>query len=172
MKEDSEILKLKLEIMRENARIGYQAAISLHASRVSELWSQFGSFMTANTIVIAAATLLQHGEIPLFTFGMPIVGIVLCITWLMLHTRGVSYVEYYMLSARELEEQYLNNPLVIISRGGKFASNEIVSLSIGGKPVSKRIKTAGRIMPVRWVAYLAICIFILMYTLIIIFYLS
>jgi len=149
----------------ENARIGYQVATNLWSSRASELWSQFGSLMTANSIVLAATTLaISNPNFPsILSVGMPIVGLVLCTLWFLLHTRGVGYTIYWALCARELEEKYLSNSLSMLSRGALYGEGKEIELKINSSPKSLRMKFIGRIIRVEWVAYLVISVFAAMY---------
>ena len=149
----------------KNARIGYQVATNLWSSRADELWSQFSSIMTANSIVLAASTFaISNPNSPaILSIGMPIVGLFLCVLWLLLHTRGSGYTIYWAQSARELEEKYLNNSLNILSRGSHFSEGEKIELLINNNSKVLRMKFIGRIIRVEWVAYTVIFVFASMY---------
>jgi hypothetical protein len=155
----------------ENARVGYQVAAHLRTSRAAELWSQFGVFMTANSILLAAATLIAgSGQVALvLTKGIPAVGLILCCLWLVLHARGVSYIRYYLLSARELEERFLSDQVKTLSRGSQYATGRNTELTLNGSSRVIRIDFLGRILPVRWIAHAIVLLFMLMYLALLIF---
>jgi hypothetical protein len=162
--ESQEVQKAIDERQIENARVGYQVATSLWSSRAEVLWSQFNAIMTANSVVLAAAILAaSNPQSTVLSIGMPVVGLVLCVLWLVLHARGVGYTLYWALSARELEEQFLNNPVRILSRGGLFADGQAVKLVIDGEHKRLRMNFIGRIFRIRWVAYSVLAVFALMY---------
>lgn len=149
----------------ENARMGYQVSVSLWGERTSELWSQFSAIVTANSIVLAAASLsiINTAAPDILAYGIPVIGLTLCVLWLFLHVRGVSFAQYYMLSARELEEKYFSSELQTVSRGGDFSSGKSVQIKIGNNFKHLRMGFLGRLILVKWVAYLIIGVFALMY---------
>lgn len=93
---------------------------------------------------------------------MPFVGIILCIFWFLLTERSFNYYDYWLLSAREIEEQHLSDPVKTISRGGMFAESTEVKIKIGGKEIRLQMSCCGRVR-VRRVAYLIISLFCVMY---------
>ena len=165
MTESQEVQETIDEQQIENARVGYQVAASLMSSGAQEFWSQFEAIMTANSIVLAAATVAVSGQqsIPLLSLGVPFVGLALCASWLVLHARAVGYNEYWANSARELEEQFLNNPVRTLSRGGLFADGQTVKPLIDGKPKPLRMPWIGRMFRVRHAVRLVIAVFAIMY---------
>ena len=165
MTESLETEEIIYEQELENARVGYQVAASLRTSRAEELWSQFNAFVTANSIILAAAviTIGSPAPTPVLSIGMPVVGLVLCALWSVLHVRGVAYVRYYLLSARELEEQFLSGSVRTLSRGGQLAEGEAIELLLDGQQRPRRMDFLGRVLRVRTVAYLVITVFAIMY---------
>ena len=165
MTESQEVQGIVDEQQIENARVGYQVATSLWSSRAGEFWSQFNAMLTANSIVLAAATVAVISQQPLLllSLGVPFAGLALCASWLVLHTRAVGYNEYWVNSARELEEQFLNNPVRTLSRGGFFADGQTVNLLIDGKPKPLRMPWIGRMFRVRHAVRLVIAVFTVMY---------
>ena len=149
----------------ENARVGYQVAADLRTSRAEETWSQFNAPVTANSIILAAAVISVGSpqSIPVLSIGMPVVGLVLCALWLMLHARGAGTVDYLTLAARELEEQFLSDPVRVLSKGGDLADGERIGLRLGGENRHLRMNSIGRLLSVRIVAYVVIMVFAVMY---------
>jgi hypothetical protein len=70
---------------------------------------------------------------PVLTVVLPVAGLILCIPWFLLTERGFDYHNYYVLSARELEEHYLSDPVKTVSRDGSFGKGESITLEIGGR---------------------------------------
>ena len=101
----------------ENARVGYQVASNLWIYEGGTLWSKFNALLVANSVVLSALGLSMSAASPLrvFSIGMPVVGIILCVMWFLLTERSFRFYKYWIWSAREIEEQYLNVPLRIIS---------------------------------------------------------
>ncbi len=166
MVNDQKVTPQKTENMSiEKHYLAYQVAIGLWSSRANELWSQFYSVMTANSIVVASVTLTltQSQARPLWTLGMSVAGLSLCILWLMLHARGSGYTNYWPLTAREIEEKYFDDDVKIFSRGGEFASGKPIDLIINGEIKTIRMNRLGRILKVEWIAYLVIIIFSVLY---------
>jgi len=173
MTESQEVQETIDEQQIENARVGYQVATSLWNSRAGEFWSQFNAMLTANSIVLAAATattavaVSAPESIPslksilsLLSIGVPIVGLALCALWCALHERASGYNEYWARSARELEEQFLNDPIKTLSWGALFGEGEPIQFD--GDPKPLRMNRIGRIR-VRHTVRLIIAVFVVMY---------
>jgi hypothetical protein len=109
----------------ENARVGYQVAASLWAYEGEVTWSAFNAMLVANSLVLAAEGL---GSSPRwFAVVLPISGVALCTLWYLLILRGFQVHDYRVLSARELEEQYLHPTVQTVSRGAAFHAGREVS---------------------------------------------
>jgi hypothetical protein len=123
------------EIRLENARIGYQAAISLMAIEGNLVWARYGLMLVAHTIILTATGLASNMPSPAKTvtlIGLPLVGLALCLVWWLVNDIGFRYYFYCLFSARELEESYLD-PIRTLSRGTPFTRGELVSIVIAGK---------------------------------------
>ena len=155
----------------ENARIGYQTAIELWAHSGDEVWARFNVMLVANSIIIAIiGFLLTADQIPIaIAIILPIVGIILCILWVIMMKRGFDYQLYYLLAARELEEMYLLEPIQTISRGGIYASGEEIYLTLDGKKSSFRMSFWSRFLRAHIASYLVVILFILVYISLLVF---
>ena len=80
----------------ENARLGYQVASELAAFYGGAIWSMFNAMIVANSIVVAGATFVFTGQnsLALLKMLLPIVGLLLCITWFLLVKRAHEYSSY------------------------------------------------------------------------------
>jgi hypothetical protein len=115
--------------VRENALAGYQVAISLWTSHGELGWARFNGMLVANSIIIAVIglTFTSQQQLTAFMVLLSILGLLLCGVWFFLGRREAQYSDYFVLSARELEEKYLT-PLKTISRGGPFAEGQTVTI--------------------------------------------
>lgn len=152
------------DVRRENARIGYQAAINLWMYEGATSWARLNVMVVANSIIIGAISLLLINQHPLaiLIVSLTILGLVLCITWLSLIMRSFDYHDYWVLSARELEELYLADSIQTVSRGGSFASGNTVQIKIGNNHRNLKMNVLSRIK-VRWISYIIISTFIGVY---------
>jgi len=131
------------EIRLENARVGYQAAISLVAYEGNLVWARYELMLVAHTIILTATGLASSTPAPAKTvalMGLPLVGLVLCLVWWLVNDIGFRYFFYWLFSARELEESYLY-PVKTVSRGTPFTHGELVPVVIAGK---ERLLPLGR----------------------------
>ncbi|CAD6491838.1 MAG: hypothetical protein ANIMEMIM_00228 [Candidatus Argoarchaeum ethanivorans] len=164
MAKQDEIKEPTDSIRIEDARIGYQVATNLWTYEGGTLWSKFNAFLVANSIVLAsiALSMTVSSRLAVFSIGMPVVGIILCGFWFLLIKRSFEFYIYWIFSAREIEEQHLSEPVQTISRGGKFADGKKVEIIIGGEKKQLQMSRLGR-LPVRWVSYLIVVLFSVMY---------
>jgi hypothetical protein len=156
---------------KENAQIGYQVATTLWAYGGQLVWSKFNAMLVANSIVLATIGLAissQHA-LPIFTIVMPIAGLIFCTIWFLVTKRGFDNYIYWIFSARELEEQHLNDVVKTVSRGGNFADGEEIQLTINGKTEKYRMSWFGRLIRVEWATYLVIVVFAAIYRMILIY---
>lgn len=119
----------------ENARCGYQAAITLMTYEGGLIWSKFNAMLVANSIVLGIIGMGLSSEfapkwLPL---ALSSCGLLLCLCWHFLMARSWDYYKYWILSARELEEQFLS-PVMTLSRGGEIADGKTVQLTISKLP--------------------------------------
>jgi len=152
----------------DNARIGYQVAVSLWIYEGELLWSKFNTLIVANSIILATTSLTMSTSncLKVFSIGMPIVGITLCGLWFLLAKRGFSNHRYWILSARELEENFLRNSVKTISRGGDFRDGKKIEIKIGNKPKQLQMSCYARLLRDEWISYFFIGVFLAIYVVI------
>ncbi len=150
---------------REDALVGYQMAINLWTYSVEQSWERFNIMLVANSVLIAAIGLTTTSQrpVPLLSHFSPWLGLVLCILWFLLVRRTLESAEYYILSARELEERYLSPSVVTISRGAIFADGKPVDFELQGIKVSKRLGKFARWLRAKEVSYIGILLFVVFY---------
>jgi hypothetical protein len=155
---------------RENALIGYQMAISIFTYQGEQAWTRFNVMLFANSIVIAVIGLAITGPQQLVIFAklLSIVGLLLCGIWFALMEREAKYSDYYILSARELEEKYLSDPVETLSRGGRLAEGSPVTIEIGSAHEELRMSRLARILRAKTAAKCVIVVLAALYIAIII----
>ena len=165
MTEDKQLVRDADVVRRENARVGYQAAVDLWTYEGEQSWARFNVMMVANSIVIAVigVALTSQSPLPVLTVVLPIVGLVLCAVWFLIMKRSFDYQTYYVLSARELEEHYLADPVKTVSRGGSFADGKPVSVEINGNLRTLRMSRWSRIVRAQWASYIVVGVFVVVY---------
>jgi hypothetical protein len=164
MEEDRQAAEALTRTSLENARVGYQVAVDLWAHIGQTAWSVMSAMLVAHSIVIAGIglALTSSRQLTSFSIVLPVLGLVLCVTWLLLATRTFAMRTYYVLSARELEENYLAREVKTIARGGSFAEGEAVELVLKGTPRIRRIGCLGRARA-HWLCYALIGVFGVLY---------
>ena len=159
-----------------NARIGYQVAASLEANEVRALWSRFSAMLTANGIIIGvigwslnSAIINEKSILLRIPIAMSIFGIFLCALWYLLMARKQRFCEYLMLSARELEQDWLNDPVRTLARGGKLVGDKAiwqkqdeVNIKLGDQPRPIEMHKLERVKT-RKVSNLIIALFAILY---------
>lgn len=94
--------------IKQDARIGYQAAIALWVSESGLVWNRLGAMIVANTIILTLIGIGMTAEtrLPLVLL-LPLcgAGIILCILWLLMTARGYDYLLHYRVSAEDLEKE-------------------------------------------------------------------
>ena len=148
-----------------DVQIGYQAAVALWAYEGNLIWAKFNAFLVANSVILAIYGLaLGSSKLPaVISYGLPVVGLVLCTVWGVLTKRGFDNYLYWIFSARELEEQYLPPEVVTTERGGIFADGHPVTFKIGGASRTLRMSRVSRWMTASRGAYLSIGAFAVLY---------
>jgi hypothetical protein len=130
----------------DNARIGYQAAISMAGLEGNLVWTRYGLMLLAHTIILSAVGLASNASQPakgLIWFGLSLVGLVLCALWWIVNDVGFRYFFYWIFAARELEEGYLA-PVKLIGRGFPVADEGDSPLVVGGKALRLQISKKDR----------------------------
>lgn len=149
----------------QNAQIGYQVAIDLWAHAGEEVWARFNVMLVANSIIIAVIGFAMTGQraVPAITVLLPVIGIVLCALWFVMMRRAFDYQDYFILSARELEEKYLVDPVRTLSRGAAFSDGKPVSLEVAGASVTRRMSLCSRLMRAKKASYVVVITFVVVY---------
>jgi hypothetical protein len=133
-----------MDVERDNARIGYQAAISLATHEGSNVWVRYGLMLVVHTFIFSVfgftAGLPQPTK-SLIWIGLSLAGMVLCVLWWVVNEIGFRYFFYWIFSARELEEHYLE-PIHTVGRAFPLAGEGDVSVAVGG--VDLRLPITGR----------------------------
>lgn len=115
----------------ENARSGYQAAVALWVHEGQGIWSKFTGMVYAHTILIltisAILTSNKADDLCLVRVILCILGLLICIAWMIITARSFVYHDYYVKSAREIENLYLESEVKTVVRGASIFTNIPVS---------------------------------------------
>ncbi len=146
----------------------YQKAIDLQIFEGSVNWSRFGTMLTAQIILVAviALSVQQHFFDKLRLFGhpiLPVIGILLCVVWWEMTSRGYSWFTYWVLSARELEDKIGNEDIQILKRGERFRDNKVVEFDLIPEKAFYYRPYHSRLIRTDHAAYIAIVLFGLIY---------
>jgi len=85
---------------KEDARVGYQVAVSLWTYEGEQNWARFNVMLVANSIIIAvlglAATsqLSNQGSLGPLSVVLSVVGLLLSAAWFLITVRGFDYQKY------------------------------------------------------------------------------
>ncbi len=149
----------------DEARLGYQAAVSLWISENQHNWSRFNIVMVANSLLLTIEGILlgSQGHSDTLAVGLPCVGLGLCFVWYLQSVRGFAYMHYFLKSAREYEERHFGPALNLIARGGSYVDGNPVR--VGGAPM--QLDVFGR-PPIRRTAHAMILLFVVSYLLVLV----
>jgi hypothetical protein len=102
----------------ENTRIGYRAAIDLWIAQGNQNWSRFNAMLVANSVIVAVIVQIVRDH-PFLDWrvqlALPVVGLIVCWSWLAAVSRGMTYQDYYVARARDLESQL--GPVNVVQGG-------------------------------------------------------
>jgi hypothetical protein len=130
----------------ENARVGYQAALSIWIARTRMIWSRFNMMVVANSVILGAIILTignYHTLSVPFIRILCLVGLAVSFAWLVAHRRACERNSYFLFSARELES-HLSDPVATISREMMFSQGDEITLTIHGEKKKLRLSWLAR----------------------------
>ena len=151
---------------QKNIRTGYQVAVDLYAHVGDEVWARYNAMLVAHAIFIAIivnSTIKNNINAPIITIPLSIVGAVICFFWLLTTKRCVNYQDYFLNSARELEENYLSDSIKTVSRGAKFAEGKKVHIKLKKSKTFSRMCFWSRMMKANNAACSVIALFFAIY---------
>lgn len=155
------------ETFSEQAVVGYQAAITLMCYEGELVWSKFNAMLVGNSIVLAilgvsVQSATESGPKSLL-LALSAVGLILCFVWFVLVTQGFEHHYYWTLSARELEERFLQPPVGTLSKGASYFSGQEIVLSIGDGTRTLKKSRLGLFMRAKTLATVSIIAFVAVY---------
>jgi hypothetical protein len=130
----------------ENARVGYQAALSIWIAGRRMIWSRFNMMVVANGLILGAIILTIGNNYALsapFIRILCLVGLAVSFAWLVSHRRACEHNSYLLFSARELES-HLADPVATIARAMTFSQGDEVTLTIDGEKKKLRLSWLAR----------------------------
>ena len=137
---------LTIDNDRENARVGYQVAVELWKLEREQNFARFNVMLLANSIIVSVIALILTSQfsssvsrvaqifMPSLIVFLSVMGIVLCIMSSLILIRGFEYQNYYITSAREIEEKYLSLTIKTVSGGQRFEKGDYVLFDLEDPP--------------------------------------
>src|SRR5690349_393239 len=108
----------------ENARIGYQVAVSLWMYEGGLIWSKYNSMLVVNSLILGVIGITRNikGTPGILSLGLPIAGVLLCIAWLQLTKRGFEQHSYWISSALRSRPQthHRVRPVIDVIRASRY----------------------------------------------------
>lgn len=102
----------------EDARIKYQAAISLFTSEGQILWNRFGAMLAINTLLIGFIG-IAHNPPKILQIGISVVGIIFCSFWYQMTKRGFMWIKNWIVEANNIEGQ-IDGQINPVKNGAEF----------------------------------------------------
>ena len=164
----------------ENARVGYQMAIDIWLRELEIAWVRFDAMLVANSVLVAVTGALIAAVIDpliatqksssspyapwlgIYMIPLPVMGILLCVLWLLLTERTLDYRPLWERFALELEQKPLLKPIRIISRLKQFSKGDDVKFDLMGPSEPLRFGWLGRLRT-RYAGRLVILVFFMLY---------
>jgi len=134
----------------EDVRTGYQAAVTMLSYEGQKRWASAGVFIPLAVTLVAASLIpafiprLPAEASSILGLALSVLGLIASIIWLFFFLRFERITHYWILSARELEQQ-MSSPVQSFERGRHFAAGETVE--VAGDRVTYR---ALERFPERW----------------------
>ena len=133
---------------REDARTGYLAAIELVVGAEIIFWNVFSAMILVNAVLLGAMVVIvgQAPEVDTWiSLLLTIAGSFINVVWAARASRTARARDYWMFSARKIEEDHLTPTVETLSRGARFAKGGPVSFQFRGEATP-------RVAQYRWIA--------------------
>jgi len=143
---------------QDDIRVAYQGAIDMATHEGDAVWARFNVVLVANSIILLALTASTQTPPQYFDVVLPVAGITLCATWLVLMKRGFTYEIYYVIAARMLEQKLANGSIQTLTNGKSMSEGEVVKLNGEKLQMSPLAKLSAR-----FTVYVVIGVFIAAY---------
>src|SRR5687767_14711828 len=104
-----------------DARTAYQVAASLYMQENTVTWARFNTMVTVNGIITAAAGITSGGVHQLYLpVILAIAGLLLCVLWWNMMTRGFLYHDVWRDAAYSLERHFFTKPIQTLCYGDQL----------------------------------------------------
>jgi len=155
---------------KEDIRVGYQAAVDFWTYQGQLNWNRFSVMLVANSVIIAVIGAIFSGQHapPHITMALCVVGLILCIAWVLLTARGFDHHTFWMLCAWELEEQ-LGDAVKLVSNLYSFNSGNEVTFNRATETKQHRLGRLSKVSSQRWPAYIVIGLVAVVYIAVLIY---
>lgn len=125
----------------DTIRMAYELALQQSNQNGQTVWEVHNIMLLVNTILIGAISFSQNNDLAgkIFVAATSCAGLGLVIVWFFLVKRARKYAEFYLFTAREIEEKYFSEQFDLLKRGGIFAEGDPVNFVINQKTKELRM---------------------------------
>ena len=112
----------------------YEKTIDLYINEGNALWTKFSAVILFHTILILAIVQIIQNRLSLsiLPIAFSIIGILCGIIWFFLLERSLMLYDYWIYSAKEMEQMLSYYPN-LITRADKFSQNDEIKFDLNGK---------------------------------------
>jgi hypothetical protein len=149
----------------QKAREGYHAALQMISYQGVVIWSAFQSLLTANAVLIALAGAgaalkplkLDLPLIKLLTIILCVLGLIVCLSWVLITARNRDHYHYWFAWARRYEKEIFESEVAMIQRGEAFSNGAYV------EEVKMIMGCVARLSKVLWLHFVVIAAFVVLW---------
>ncbi len=157
--------------LTDSQKLQYESSLKQLAYEGQLIWSRFNNVLVIQTILLGLVGVIFSGKNQLLggniTFLIPLslIGLVTCFIWFQSTSRGFTWLDYYSLSAREVEEKVHDKDLKLFKDGNLIRSNKKVFFYDKNNKAFESLQRPGyrKYLATESSAYLIIFIFFLIY---------
>ena len=148
----------------EKILAGYHAAVRLAVDEGQLIWRAFSAMLTANTVLVAISGAFGHflPDLSWAVTAFAVLGILVCLAWLLVLRRQFSYYRYWWTWARHFEAKNLAPDVRMLSVGKTYSEGGTVELD-ETLPKLQRFPWTARAFRVESLMRLVIVEFLLVY---------
>ncbi len=149
--------------MEDSDKLGYQTALQLAVYEGHLIWRAFQALLTANVFLVAlsGAAIRYCPDFPFARWCFPIAGILVCLAWIMISSRQMTYYALRFTQARHFEDGIAG--LDVVNDGSAFSRGLPVEIEVAGEVVTHRMGLCARLFNVKRLNFLIILVFLTVY---------
>jgi len=164
------ILSPPTDVDLQKAMLGYETAIQLWEVESENHHSEYNSMLVANSVILAAIGFSYQTTnfYPPAKYFLPIVGIVMCVSWYMLGKRAIEQAIFWIYCAREIEGKFFHPIFKHLYNGHLFGRGRAIEFILEGNSRFRRMKFWGRYVKRQVFFNFVILIFAIIYIIVLV----